>query len=93
MILVARQPKLWAIHLEKVSSPDAKGTHYWHYQWQLLARECVAKRTDTASILSESYRTTHPFSERDFLAKLELERKAIDNLLDFLRNDAAGKHA
>lgn len=78
--------------LEKVSTPDAKGAHYWHHQWKRLLDACTAARRDNEVLLSNSFRTTPPFSEADFKAKLEAEREAIDDLLQFLRDDAAGEH-
>lgn len=78
--------------LEKVSSPKAKGAHYWHHQWKLLSEAYTRTRHDTEMLVKDSFRTTPPFSETKFMEKLETERKPLEALLQFLRDDAAGKH-
>ena len=79
-------------HLEKVCSPDAKGAHYWHHQWKKMVEATLAARRETDALLEESFRAAPPFSEPNFKARLESERRKLEDLLRFLREDAAGEH-
>ena len=78
--------------LEKVSSPDAKGVHYWHHQWKLLVETCLAARRDTDALLTASFRGEPPFSDAEFDRRLKSERCKLEELRQFLRDDAAGVH-
>lgn len=78
--------------LEKVSSPHAKGAHYWHHQWKKLKDAHTDARAKIDALLANSFRANPPFSHDEYLALHAIEQRASDELIDFLRRDAAGEH-
>ena len=78
--------------LEKVSSPTAKGAHYWNHEWKKLKNTLTEARAQTEALLSNSFRSTPPFKPENLAALLAGEQKALAELTEFLRRDAAGEH-
>lgn len=78
--------------LDKVSSPHTKGVHYWHHQWKKLKQAYDEAHTKTGALLAESFRASPPFSYDAFAAQHAIEQKALNELVEFLRQDAAGEH-
>jgi hypothetical protein len=78
--------------LEKVSSPRAKGIHYWYHQWKQLLDRMMLARRETERVATDSFRASPAFSEAKFLTALQAEREAIDTWLAYQRADAAGEH-
>jgi hypothetical protein len=79
-------------YLVKVLSPDAKGAHYWHHEWQKRVKAIKNVRDKTNAAINASFRSTPPISLAELTELFGQEQTALMELVDFLRKDAVGEH-
>jgi len=83
----AKRPK----HLQKISSPDAKGAAYWENEWKKLLAPALEARKRTDDFLRKPFRSVERF-ESQVKEYVDAERSALGSLTRYMCEDDAGRH-